>query len=152
MTLYRVFVDEVGNHDMKSCDKPTEQYLCVTGAIMQLAYEQGPLTESMSAIKTATFGATDIVLHRRDIVERNPPFHVLKNANTQEPFDAALMKLLEEADYQVFTRSYRQKGAREPLHALVVSSLSLLPYGSTRTLCSMRTNRKYRRCAGGIER
>ena len=69
--LYRVFVDEVGNHDMKSCDKPTEQYLGVTGVIIRLEYEEHELTAALNQFKTAIFGSINIVLHRRDILIAN---------------------------------------------------------------------------------
>lgn len=85
--MYRVFIDEVGNHDMKSCLKPTEQYLGVTGVIVRLDYEQGALTTSMNQIKTTCFGNTNVVLHRRDIIDRKPPFHVLSNPQIQKQFD-----------------------------------------------------------------
>lgn len=87
--MYRVFVDEVGNHDMKSCDKPTEQYLGVTGVIIRLEYEQHELTAALNQFKTAIFGSINIVLHRRDIIDRKPPFDPLKNAHTQQQFDTA---------------------------------------------------------------
>jgi hypothetical protein len=101
--LYRVFIDEVGTHHMRSCQKPTEQYLGVTGVIIRLDYEQGELTTLLNQIKMSTFGNAKVVLHRRDIIDRKPPFHVLKNHVTQEQFDTALMQLLAQATYRVFT-------------------------------------------------
>jgi hypothetical protein len=88
---------------MRSCQKPTEQYLGVTGVIMRLDYEQDDLTTLLNQIKNSTFGTTDVVLHRRDIIDRKPPFHILNNAQTREQFDAALMQLLAHASYRVFT-------------------------------------------------
>ena len=101
--LYRIFIDEVGNHDMRSSGQPTERYLGVTGVIMRLEYEQGVLTASLNQLKTTFFGNTAIVLHRRDIIDRKPPFDILKNAETQNQFDASLMQLLTQASYRVFT-------------------------------------------------
>jgi hypothetical protein len=101
--LYRLFIDEVGNHDMKSCLTPTEQYLGVTGVIMRLDYEQGQFTVALNQIKNHCFQSINVVLHRRDIMDRKPPFHVLRNPALLEQFDAALMAVLTNATYRVFT-------------------------------------------------
>ncbi len=101
--MYRVFIDEVGTHDMKSCHTPTEQYLGVTGVIMDLDYEQGAFTTGLNQLKLSCFGNTGIVLHRRDILDCNPPFQGLKVAATRQQFDDLLMQMLTNAQYRVFT-------------------------------------------------
>jgi len=88
---------------MKSCLTPTEQYLGVTGLIMRLEYEQGQFTDVLDQIKNACFGTGAVVLHRRDIIDRNPPFHVLRDPSIGKHFDTELMALLTTAIYRVFT-------------------------------------------------
>src|ERR1700719_3493667 len=88
---------------MKSCNKPTEQYLGVTGMITRLDYEQTELTVLLNDLKMTFLGNTAVVLHRRDIIDRKPPFDILKNLQTQQQFDAALMQLLTHAIYRLFT-------------------------------------------------
>jgi hypothetical protein len=101
--MYRIFIDEVGTHDMKSCDVATERYLGLTGVIMRLAYEQDEFTSCISALKMACFGTQNIVLHRRDIVNKTTPFEALLNPAIQVQFDSELMKLPAESPYRVFT-------------------------------------------------
>ena len=101
--MYRVFIDEVGTHDIKSCQKPTEQYLGLTGVIMRLVDEQGALTTALNQLKNTIFGDTNVVFHRRDIIDRKKPFDVLNNAQTQGQFDSGLTALLQAAHYNVFT-------------------------------------------------
>jgi uncharacterized protein DUF3800 len=54
--LYRIFIDEVGNHDMKSSDDPNHRYLGLTGVIMTLEYETGEFTTALNSLKEDIFG------------------------------------------------------------------------------------------------
>jgi len=38
MSLYRIYVDEVGNHDMTHTDDPNQRYLSLTGVILESSY------------------------------------------------------------------------------------------------------------------
>lgn len=110
----RVFIDEVGTHSMKSCETVTERYLGLTGLIIRRDYEQGPLTEALAKIKKEAFGNADVVLHRRDIIDRVTPFDVLADPVVGPHFDAALLDLLANATYRAFTAviDKREHGAR----------------------------------------
>jgi hypothetical protein len=99
----RVFIDEVDNHLMKSCETPTERYLGLTGLIIRRDYEQGPLTDALAEIKERTFGDAGVVLHRRDIMDRKTPFDVLNDPEKAKEFDADLLDLLANASYRAFT-------------------------------------------------
>ena len=90
---------------MKSCDLLTERYLGLTGVIMRLAYEQDEFTTCMNALKTVCFGTQNIVLHRRDIVNKTAPFGALLSPAVQALFDSELMKLLAESPYRVFNQA-----------------------------------------------
>jgi Protein of unknown function (DUF3800) len=112
--LYRVFIDEVGNHDMGSSEDPNHRYLGLTGVIMALEYEKGSFTEALNGLKRDIFGAQDIVLHRREILDAQPPFDTLIDDAIRKRFDERLLKLLGGADYKAFTvvidkREHREK-------------------------------------------
>jgi|1185.fasta_scaffold355944_2 hypothetical protein len=107
--MYRIFIDEVGTHDMKSCQTATEQYLGVTGVIMNLDYERGAFTTELNQLKLSCFGDAGIVLDRREILDCKPPLEVLKNALLRQQFDEALMQMLINAQYQVFTAGMDKK-------------------------------------------
>ncbi|MBX7235183.1 MAG: hypothetical protein K1X65_12395 [Caldilineales bacterium] len=38
MALYRIYVDEVGNHDMTHADDPNQRFLSLTGVILESGY------------------------------------------------------------------------------------------------------------------
>jgi uncharacterized protein DUF3800 len=101
--MFRVFIDEVGNHDLASSGDPNHQYLGLTGIIMRLEYERGAFTDKLNAIKKATFGTSDVVLHRREIIDAEPPFHALRDPHIRQTFDTAILDLLSESTYRVFT-------------------------------------------------
>ena len=37
---YRIYIDEVGNPDLKSSDNPNHRFLSLTGVILELGYVQ----------------------------------------------------------------------------------------------------------------
>lgn len=101
--MFRVFIDEVGHHDLKSSDDPNERYLGVTGVIMRLAYESGEFTNALNAIKQEIFGTTAIVLHRRHMLNGDPPFQAIRDPAVRLRLDQLLLNLLASATYRVFT-------------------------------------------------
>jgi hypothetical protein len=102
LVVFRIFIDEVGNHDLKS-QHPNERYLSLSGIVMQRHYESTDFTEALNMIKQDTFGTTEIVLHRRDILEAETPFDALKDNLSRSNFDEALLKLTRSARYKVST-------------------------------------------------
>lgn len=88
---------------MRACHITTEQHLGVTGFIVRLDYERADLTAALNALKNQIFGTTTIIFHRRDIIDRRPPFHVLSDAQLCQQFDTLLTQLLATATYRVFT-------------------------------------------------
>jgi hypothetical protein len=101
--VFRIFIDEVGNHDLKSSDQPSERYLGLTGVIMWAEYEASDFTNALNDIKTDIFGTTGIVLHRRDIIDAKAPFDALKDEVARQQFDEALLELVRSATYKVCT-------------------------------------------------
>jgi len=100
---YRVFIDEVGNSDLKSSDEPCHRYLGLTGVIMQLEYANNDFTDAVRAIKQEIFGCADIVFHRREILNADPPFEALADPRIRQIFDESLLALVEKATYRAFT-------------------------------------------------
>ena len=35
MSLYRIYIDETGNHDMTHADDPNQRFLALTGVILE---------------------------------------------------------------------------------------------------------------------
>jgi hypothetical protein len=102
--MFRLFIDEMGHHDMKSSSNPNERYLGLTGVIMRQSYADGEFTEALNGIKQQIFGRCDFALHRREILDAAPdPFTVLADDKTRVAFDAAIINLVECSSYRVVT-------------------------------------------------
>ena len=102
--MFRLFIDEVGHHNLKSSLDPNERYLGLTGVVMRVDYAEGELNDSLNVVKEAVFGRSDFNLHRRDIINRKPePFTVLRLQEKREEFDNRILNLIEDSKYRVIT-------------------------------------------------
>jgi Protein of unknown function (DUF3800) len=89
---------------MGGADDPTQQYLSLTGIIMNADYASGEFSDHLARVKNTTFGRSDFPLHRREILRANKePYLVLKDHRTRATFDANLLTTIRDADYTVIT-------------------------------------------------
>lgn len=100
---YRMFVDEVGNGDLKSSVDPNHRYLSLTGVIVDMnGYEDG-LDRWFRRLKREHFGNEEVIFHRREIIDRKPPFQVLRELNRAELFNTDLLCAIEHLEYVAIT-------------------------------------------------
>lgn len=103
----RLYVDEVGNGDLKgSATDDNARYLSLTGISTSVAVHGNRFQPELDALKAKYFGHSaqnPIILHRRDVMNRKGPFAVLHNADTRDAFNADLLKLLKDLPYRVIT-------------------------------------------------
>lgn len=77
---YRLYVDEVGNSDLKSSDNPIHRFLSLTGVIIELDYVSKTLFPEIESLKSKYFDShpdDPIILHRKEIVNAKYPFEAL---------------------------------------------------------------------------
>lgn len=104
MNKYRVYIDEVGNNDLKSSENPNHRYLSLTGLIFELNYVKEVVTPSLEKLKQKYFPYhpdEPIILHRKELVNKKYPFNALKNPEIEEQFNSDFLNLLNELDYVV---------------------------------------------------
>ena len=104
--MYRLYIDETGNPDLGSSDDPNHRYLSLTGVIIERDHVRNILTPRLNALKQEFFDPDPdepIVLHRKDIMKRNWPFHTLRNPALAAEFDRRLLSLLQDCEYVVIT-------------------------------------------------
>ena len=66
----RLYVDEVGNPDLRSSDKADHRYLCLAGVVFNLDYVKNVLNPEIESLKTIFFGShpdEPIILHRKKL-------------------------------------------------------------------------------------
>jgi hypothetical protein len=98
----------VGNSDLGSSDDINHRYLSLTGVIVRLDYLAAHLEPRLEVLKATHFGprplgAPPIVLHRKELVNRRPPFENLRDADRETAFNADVLALLRESAYRVIT-------------------------------------------------
>jgi len=101
---YRIYIDEVGNNDLKSSDDPNHRYLSLTGLIFDLNYVKNVVHPKLEALKQKYFPHhpdEPIILHRKELVNKKYPFKSLKDKTIEENFNSDLLKLLDELDYSI---------------------------------------------------
>ena len=106
MSLYRIYIDETGNHDMIHADNPNQRFLALTGVILESNYIAENLQPEMSAIKYRFFQNDPdepVIFHRKEMVNRRPPFEALRDPTIRMEFDQALLAALKQWEYHVIT-------------------------------------------------
>lgn len=113
---YRLYVDEVGNPDMGASEHPTHRFLSLTGVIMSLEHVQAVVHPTLESIKQRIFGShpdDPIFLHRKELVNKQPPFDALRDADVESQFNDELIALLRTADYAAITVVFDKLAHRE---------------------------------------
>jgi len=91
---------------MEHTDDPNQRFLALTGVILESEYISCTLKPEMDAIKSKFFQHdpdVPVIFHRKEIVNRRPPFEVLRDKGIEEHFNDALLEGLMRWEYQVIT-------------------------------------------------
>lgn len=116
MSLYRIYIDETGNYDLTHADDPNQRFLALTGVILESEYNATTLQPEMNNFKRKFFVSDPdipVIFHRKEIVNKRSPFHVLQDANIEKQFNFTLLDSLERWDYQVVTVVLDKKTHRD---------------------------------------
>ena len=103
---YRMYVDEVGNPDLKSSDNPIHRFLSLTGVIINLDYVSQILHPQMEELKTKYFDShpdDPVIFHRKELVNAKYPFESLRDQELKRKFDRELLLLLKKWEYKVIS-------------------------------------------------
>jgi hypothetical protein len=101
---YRLYVDEVGNPDMGSSEK--NRFLSLTGVILELTYVKTTVHPAVECLKNRYFGShpdDPVILHRKEIISKMPPFDGLRDPTTEHSYNRDLLAMLQDLDYVVIT-------------------------------------------------
>lgn len=106
MSKYRIYIDEVGNNDLRSSENPNHRYLCLTGIIFELEYVKNKVNPSIEAIKEKYFSHhpdDPVILHRKELVNKKFPFNALKEPQVEKEFNDEFLTLLQNLIYSVIS-------------------------------------------------
>lgn len=116
MALYRIYIDEVGNHDMTHADDVNERFLSLTGVIVESSYIWSTLQPEMESIKRKYFQQDPddpIIFHRKELINRRPPFHPLRDKAIEDEFNTELLVALARWEYAVVTVTLDKRAHRD---------------------------------------
>jgi hypothetical protein len=73
MALYRIYIDEVGAHDLTHADDPNQRFLSLTGVILESDYTLRVLQPEMDHLKREFFQRdpdVPVIFHRKEMVNK----------------------------------------------------------------------------------
>lgn len=101
-TIYRIYIDEVGNHDLASSKNDQERYLTLFGVWMTASEVTNKLQPEMREIKLHFFQEDPdepIVFHRKEISKYQKCFSVLGNREVRDAFGNRMLQAYREWNY-----------------------------------------------------
>ncbi|MFH1852822.1 MAG: DUF3800 domain-containing protein [Candidatus Neomarinimicrobiota bacterium] len=114
---YRLYIDEVGHHrDFKDVGDIGQRYLSLTGVIFDLKYVAEEVSPAIESFKSEFFSShpdEPVILHRKEIVNKKPPFHILRDEKVEENFNQKILSLFENLNYTVITVVLDKKQHKE---------------------------------------
>ncbi len=113
---HRIYIDETGNSDLKSSDNPNHRFLSLTGVIISLVYVKNHLHADMEKLKQEFFSShpdDPIIFHRKEMVNKQSPFHILKKQSIEKKFNFILLEKLNEWTYTVISVIVDKKEHRD---------------------------------------
>lgn len=111
-----MYIDEVGNSDLKSSENPLHRFLSLTGVIIELGYISKTLFPDIENLKVKYFQShpdDPIILHRKELVNAKYPFKALKDEQVKLQFDRELLAFLKKWEYSVITVCLDKKAHKD---------------------------------------
>ena len=106
MNKYRLYVDEVGNSDLGSSDNESHRFLSLTGIAIELEHVREVVQPDLEELKKKYFEShpdDPVILHRKELVKKKPPFSKLQNEEIENNFNNDFLKLLEKWNFHVLS-------------------------------------------------
>jgi hypothetical protein len=114
--IYRLYVDESGDHTYREVDDPGKRYLGITGSIIRMEYYRDVLSPGLENLKRRHFNYDPDeppILHRTDLVNRKGCFWVLRNEEKRQLFDDDLLAFFREGQFGLITVVIDKKSHNE---------------------------------------
>jgi hypothetical protein len=106
MKKYRIYIDEVGNNDLKSSNNPNHRYLSLTGIIFELEYAKNILRPTIENLKQKYFDYhpdDPPIFHRKELINKKYPFQNLKHRDVEQAFNNDFLKILKELEFSIIS-------------------------------------------------
>ena len=100
--VYRLYLDESGDHTYNLLDDPSHRFLALLGVWFRLGVEYDRFSQDMGMFKREVFGYRadkPVILHRTDIINRRGPFGRLREPEVESRFNDGLLELIRSGPY-----------------------------------------------------
>lgn len=101
--IFRLYIDEVGNHDLESSDNPNERFLTLFGAWIEDTEITDVIQPQMREIKREFFQQDPdeaVIFHRKKISRFQGPFKILySDVEKRREFGDRMLRAFEEWPY-----------------------------------------------------
>ena len=105
--LYRLYIDEVGNHDIRPDIDENERFLTLFGVIVNGQYMADIIQPQMQQIKREFFVADPdepVIFHRKEITRFQGPFKILySDKEKRQQFGDLMLEMYEAWEYVAIT-------------------------------------------------
>ncbi len=102
--MYRLYVDESGDHTYTHLTTPERRYLCLLGCLFNLADYQGMFQARLELLKAKYFKHDPdepVILHRTDLINKRGVFHVLHDPEQEQQFNQELIQLIRDTHFRL---------------------------------------------------
>jgi len=106
MKLYRLYIDESGDHTYYKSEDPAKIYLGLTGIFIESEYYRTTFQPEMERLKQKHFPHSPdepVILHREDIINRRKAFWRLRDPEKEKAFNEELLQFIKEHDYCIIS-------------------------------------------------
>lgn len=101
---YRLYIDESGDHAYRLLEMSSHRYLALLGVWFRQDDEYVAFVDNLDRFKRDIFGPhpdDPIVLHRKEIINKEGPFGILCDPEMQRRFDSGLREVIDNARFCV---------------------------------------------------
>ena len=102
--MFRLYIDESGDHSYSNLGLPATRYLCLLGCIFDLEVYQRTFQPLIDGLKRTFFPHDPddpVILHRTKLINKKGPFKVLQNAATENEFNARLLEVIRDTPFKI---------------------------------------------------
>jgi len=104
--LYRIYIDESGDHTYHSLDDAAKRYLGLTGCIIEAEYYRTIFHPALETLKQKHFPHDPdepVILHRREIIDCTGAFWRLRDKDKRKAFDQDILSIFSEQKFMLIT-------------------------------------------------
>jgi len=103
---YRIYIDEVGNPDLKNSEDLNHRFLCLSGVIFNLEYVSKSFQPQLEKLKVKYFEHhpdEPLIFHRKELISKEGKFRILKDPELEKSFNQDLLNLLQGWDFKIIS-------------------------------------------------